>query len=230
MSRTMKKLSRAMGISIIGLTSLATIIILLFSNENKAIENDISVVENSVSNRMYIMGNDTELLNDYSLVLLDRYDELQTEQEFIDSVKAVRTREQESNATIRLSAKTVKEPSNRWDITLTKDEIDLLAKIVWVEARGESKKGKIMIVEVIFNRMIHDEFKGDLTDVLSAKNQFCSWRLRGNAEPTKLEYDAIEKVLKGESEELTLDYVYFSTSPRNNRGVIKEKNHYFCKY
>lgn len=120
--------------------------------------------------------------------------------------------------------------TNRWNIELTKDEIDLLAKILWIEARGESYDGKCAVVEIVFNRMVHkEEFEGSLYDVLSKYNQFASWKLRYNAYPTEDEYDAINDVLEGNTNILSFDYVYFSTFPRNS-NYIKIKNHYFCKY
>ena len=43
--------------------------------------------------------------------------------------------------------------TNRWNISLTQEDIDLLAKIVWLEARGEPVEGQKAVVEVVFNRM-----------------------------------------------------------------------------
>lgn len=124
-----------------------------------------------------------------------------------------------------------KKTTNRWNITLTDTEIDLLAKIVWTEARGESDKGERAVVEVVFNRMIYPkEFSGTLYEVLSKKNQFQSWGLRNQAEPTDREYENIETVLNGESDILDFDTVYFSTSPRNDDITAHIGNHYFCKY
>ncbi len=119
---------------------------------------------------------------------------------------------------------------NRWNIELTDDEIDLLAKIVWIESRGESDKGQRAVVEVIFNRMIHWDFEGSLCDVLSADGQFCSWPNRNEAEPTEKEYKNIKKVLDGKTEILGCNKVYFSTSPRNDMNPIHIGGHWFCEY
>ena len=119
--------------------------------------------------------------------------------------------------------------NNRWDITLTSDEIDLLAKIVWLEARGESDLGKQAVVEVVFNRMIHEYFQGSLYEVLSSRNQFSTWKNKNIAKPTDSEYDAINKVLNGKTNILPIDTVYFSTSPRNSNIVAHIGCHYFCR-
>lgn len=119
---------------------------------------------------------------------------------------------------------------NRWGITLTDDEIKLLAKIVWVEARGESNQGQRGVIEVIFNRMKHRAFKGSLYDVLSAKSQFSSWSDRNAADPTEKEYKNINKVLNGNTEIFDFETVYFSTSPRNNDVAAHIGGHWFCRY
>lgn len=119
---------------------------------------------------------------------------------------------------------------NRWKIELTDDEIDLLAKIVWLESRGESDEGSAYVAIVIINRILHIEFSDTLYEVLSDKGEFSTWKLLDTAKPTEREYEIVEEVLRGEYDGiLNEDYVYFSTSPRNNRGTIKIGHHYFCK-
>jgi len=123
-----------------------------------------------------------------------------------------------------------KECKNRWNITLTKDEINLLARIVWVESRGESNRGQRGVIEVIFNRMKHWAFKGSLYDVLSAKSQFSSWGSRNEAAPTEKEYKNIKKVLNGETEIFDFETVYFSRTKRNDDIADHIGAHYFCRY
>jgi N-acetylmuramoyl-L-alanine amidase len=118
---------------------------------------------------------------------------------------------------------------NRWGIELTNDEIDLLAKIIWVEARGESDRGKWAATETILNRMYSIAYPDTLYEVLSQDGQFSSWNLRNTATPEEDIYECIEEVLRNDTNELTMDYIYFSTSPRNNNGTIKIGNHFFCE-
>lgn len=49
-------------------------------------------------------------------------------------------------------------PENRWHITLSPDETELLARIVWLESQGEPVKGQQAVVEVVFNRMRSDVY------------------------------------------------------------------------
>lgn len=74
-------------------------------------------------------------------------------------------------------------PENRWHITLSPDEMELLARIVWLESQGEPVEGQQAVVEVVFNRMRSEVYPDTLYEVLSQKNpvQFCSFKNRDRA-------------------------------------------------
>lgn len=123
-------------------------------------------------------------------------------------------------------------PSNRWNIELTDDEIDMLAKIAFLEAHTQSNKGVLAVVEVVFNRMISDSFPDTLEGVLSQDDptvQFSTWKNIDIAAPTVKEYNMIYVALNGEEEVLTTEYVYFGRSKQNNNDPIKIDDHWFCK-
>lgn len=119
---------------------------------------------------------------------------------------------------------------NRWGIRLTEDEIELLAKILWVEARGESVRGQEAVVEVILNRIASEKFPNTLYEVLSEKNpvQFASWKLRDTAEPTAKEYTSIQTVLEGNTNILREDTLYFATKKLTRNLDVQIGGHYFC--
>ena len=119
---------------------------------------------------------------------------------------------------------------NRWNITLTQEEIDLLAKIVWLESQGEPTEGQEAVVEVVFNRMGSEKYPDTLYDVLSQGNptQFCSWKNRERANPTEKEYTSIHEVLNGNTHILRNDTLYFSTEPLTPRLDQKIGGHSFC--
>ena len=121
-------------------------------------------------------------------------------------------------------------PENRWHITLSPDETELLARIVWLESQGEPVKGQQAVVEVVFNRMRSDVYPDTLYEVLSQKNpvQFCSFKNRDRAKPTQKEYDSIQQVLDGKTRILRDDTMYFSTFPLTEHAEVKIGGHYFC--
>lgn len=122
-------------------------------------------------------------------------------------------------------------PSNRWNIELTDEEIEMLAKIIFLEAHLEPEDGISAAIEVVFNRMISDSFPDTLEEVLSQDNpvQFVTWSFIDKGEPTDKEYDMIYAALNGEKEVLTTEYVYFARGKQNNHDPIKIGDHWFCK-
>lgn len=123
---------------------------------------------------------------------------------------------------------------NRWNITLTEEEIDLLARIVMLEAGGESDWGKDAVVEVIFNRMYDEDFPDTLVGVLSDDKcgvQFSTWKNRNcdAATPTDEVYESIYCVLSGQTDVLPFETVYFSKNGEPGKEVqITIENHTFC--
>jgi hypothetical protein len=116
-------------------------------------------------------------------------------------------------------------------LNFTDEEIDLIAKIVWLESRNQSDSGEAAVVLVIRNRILSTAFSDTVYEVLSDTNQFTTWKLIDKASPEEREYEIIEECLLGEWDYLLdEDYFYFSTSPRNDNGTIKIGDHYFCQY
>lgn len=144
--------------------------------------------------------------------------------------KAIEAAMAESNIEVMEEVDAVRLYENRWSIQLTEEEIDLLAKIVWVESRGESEEGQKAVVEVIFNRIASEKFPNTLYDVLSQKNptQFASWKHRDSARPTEKEYASIYSVLNGETSILREDTLYFATKKLTRNLDVKIDGHYFC--
>jgi hypothetical protein len=116
-------------------------------------------------------------------------------------------------------------------LNFTDEEIDLIAKIVWLESRNQSDSGEAAVVLVIRNRILSTAFSDTVYEVLSDTNQFTTWKLIDKASPEEREYEIIEECLLGEWDYLLdEDYFYFSTSPRNDNGTIKIGDHFFCQY
>lgn len=120
-----------------------------------------------------------------------------------------------------------KEDSRYPDIELAEEELSLLARVVWAEARGESFEGQQAVAEVVFNRMISENFGDTLEEVIFAEGQFRSVPYLVNAEPTQTQYDAIEAALYGPYV-LPTDVVYFATEATNANVWGEIGGHVFC--
>ena len=97
-----------------------------------------------------------------------------------------------------------KSNSSKDSMSITKDEIKMLEQIVEAEATGEDIIGKILVANVIFNRMAEEEFPDNVEDVIFQKvgddYQFSPisdkrfWRV----EITKETKEAVKRAINGE--------------------------------
>lgn len=113
------------------------------------------------------------------------------------------------------------------DIYLSYEEKVLLAKVVWVEARGESAEGQQAVAEVILNRMAMDGFPDSLRSVVYAEDQFRSVHYLDEATPEQAQYDAIERAVYGPYV-LPEDVVHFATFQTNQNVWGQIGGHIFC--
>ena len=98
--------------------------------------------------------------------------------------------------------------------TITEHEINLLTRIVYHEARGESQLGKRAVAEVVLNRVRNDRFPNTIHSVLDAPNQFVPVSSLLNMsinEPAAYSAcrEAVELVLTSPTNVLDDDVVYF---------------------
>ena len=113
------------------------------------------------------------------------------------------------------------------DITLTDSDLDLLAKVLFLEAGNQSATGQRAVVEVIFNRMLDSRFPDTLSGVIYAKNQFSVVGRLKTAKPTQAQYDVIATVLEENVPVLPENVVYFATTPANGTYYDKIGGHCF---
>lgn len=103
-------------------------------------------------------------------------------------------------------------------VTLTMDERELLARMVWVEARGEPFEGQQAVAEVVLNRLVASNFQDSVESIIMAQGQFNSARFLDKAEPIQTQYEAVERALKGPYV-LPINTVYFGQTPSSNGSV-----------
>lgn len=113
------------------------------------------------------------------------------------------------------------------DLELTLEEKRLLARVIWVEARGECDEGQQAVAEVVLNRLASEDFPDTLRDVIYAEGQFRSVAFLDEAEPYQAQYDAIEKAMYGPYI-LPEDVVHFATYKTTDNCWGQIGGHYFC--
>lgn len=82
-------------------------------------------------------------------------------------------------------------------LKLTDEETKLLAKLIYVEARGESEDGQQAIAEVVLNRLVSGKFGDSITNMINDESQFVPYRLILTAKPSQTQYEAIDRALYG---------------------------------
>ncbi len=113
------------------------------------------------------------------------------------------------------------------DLKLSEEDMELLARVVWVEAQGEEDDGQQAVAEVILNRVASDRFPNTVRSVVYAENQFRSTEYIKDAEPTQTQYEAVERALYGPYI-LPLDVTHFATYPVNKNVWGTIGGHTFC--
>lgn len=119
------------------------------------------------------------------------------------------------------------EPSRYESISLSDEDMVLLAKIVWLEARGESFEGQQAVAEVVFNRMLSEYFPDTLSEVIYQKGQFSTAGMVHTADPENTQYLAIEAALNGPNI-LPREVVFFATTAENDNVWGTIGGHTFC--
>jgi spore germination cell wall hydrolase CwlJ-like protein len=118
-------------------------------------------------------------------------------------------------------------------IEITSADIDTLARLVYHEARGETIKGQIAVVEVVLNRCLSEAFPDTVEEVVFQKRgdvwQFSPAPYLSTAEPSETQYEAVYEALSETEYILTEETVFFSTEPYNDHVSAIIGNHYFCE-
>ena len=91
------------------------------------------------------------------------------------------------------------EQTIRNTVSVSDNELEMLAKIIYAEARGECYDGKVAVGAVVLNRVKSSKYPNNIRDVIFARNQF-SPVLDGSyysARPGDSEYQAAKDALNG---------------------------------
>ncbi len=84
--------------------------------------------------------------------------------------------------------------------TYSTEEIKLMQKLVWAEARGEDETGQVLVANVVLNRLKSSKYPNTITGVINQTNQFAPVKngMLEKATPTQKQVDAVNKAIGGE--------------------------------
>ncbi|MCM1233041.1 MAG: cell wall hydrolase [Ruminococcus flavefaciens] len=132
--------------------------------------------------------------------------------------------------------KPTKEPTPYYNMRFSKSDSYLLAKIAMAEAEGEPLKGKELVIMVVLNRMMDDEFPDTVHGVIYQERQFSpidDGRF-DRVEPDKDCWKALENV-KALETDISDGALYFESCDYDNwhsqnlTFLYKYGNHKFYK-
>ena len=114
------------------------------------------------------------------------------------------------------------------EMELSQEDKDLIARLVCAEGESEPYKGQQGIAEVILNRMAAENFPNTAEGVIYAEGQFLAADHLYLAEPTHIQYEAVERAYYGPYV-LEGDVVFFSQYAVNDNVFDTIGKHVFCR-
>ena len=115
-------------------------------------------------------------------------------------------------------------------ISVSNEDIELLALVTMAEAEGESEEGKRMVIDTILNRVDSERFDNTISEVIYAPNQFTSmWN--GRIDRCYVADDIYQLVIEELTNRTNYDVLYFTAYQYGAYGtpMFQIGNHYFSK-
>lgn len=115
-------------------------------------------------------------------------------------------------------------------ISVSNEDIELLALVTMAEAEGESEEGKRMVIDTILNRVDSERFDNTISEVIYAPNQFTSMR-NGRVNRCYVADDIYQLVIEELTNRTNYDVLYFTAYQYGAYGtpMFQIGNHYFSK-
>lgn len=117
------------------------------------------------------------------------------------------------------------------DISVTDEDVELLALVTLAEAENQTELGQRLVVSTILNRVDHDRFPDTIHGVVYQKNAFEAMH-NGRVNRVKVT-DKMRQLVREEVKSRTdHDVIFFRTGHYSVYGtpMFKEDDHYFSSY
>lgn len=114
------------------------------------------------------------------------------------------------------------------DITISNEEIELLALLTMAEAEGEPIEGQRLVISTVLNRVDSEYFPNTIYDVIWQDNQF-SCMTNGRFERCIIKDDIRNLVLEEVKSRTNYEVIYFTADNFGKYGtpLLNIGNHYF---
>ena len=114
------------------------------------------------------------------------------------------------------------------EISMSKEDMKLIAQMTMAEAEGESEYGKRLVIDTILNRVDSSTFPDTVYDVLYQPYQFSSIK-DGRFARCHVKKELYELVVEEVHNRTNYDVIFFRTGHYSKYGtpLFKEDSHYF---
>lgn len=114
------------------------------------------------------------------------------------------------------------------EISMSKDDMKLIAQMTMAEAEGESEYGQRLVIDTILNRVDSSTFPDTVYDVLYQPYQFSSIK-DGRFARCHVKKELYELVVEEVHNRTNHDVIFFRTGHYSKYGtpLFKEDSHYF---
>ena len=138
-------------------------------------------------------------LEDYNIIESELLTSLETIDQTSEVIDEEREKQLQEKAKQLVNEPSVKASSDQL-LSISKKDYEALLKIVEAEATGQDEKGKILVANVILNRVESSRFPNEIYEVIHQTNQFSPITdgRYNSVNVTSSTKTAVEKALKGE--------------------------------
>jgi len=152
---------------------IAATSLFVFACKTNVRGDDLKVSETENNTRLYIRGDDNQLLDEYNMALQQMEYQKLMDQRFIDTVKKVKVEEKETNAIVKLSVKPVKVKEKP---KYTEEDLYWLSHVIEGEGGSDfiTDEHQQLIGCVVKNRVNNSSYPDTIKDVITQEGQYQS--------------------------------------------------------
>lgn len=150
---------------------------------------------------------------------------------YAETIKALDRQKIKTHANNNVSTKsTILAKTNNETSKYTKEEINLLESVAYLEAGNQGLLGMRLVVDVILNRVKSPKFPNNIKDVIFQPGQFSTARkIDGNANTLISENVKKAVSLEISGKRVDVDSLYFARHPITKKGLYQVGDHYFSR-
>lgn len=129
------------------------------------------------------------------------------------------------------TAETTEAPAEELYFGLTKDEVNLLARITMAEAEGETDEGRRLVIDTVLNRIDSEHFPDNVYDVIYQPGQFSPVN-SGRLDRCNVQNEYVQLVLEELENRTNTEVVFFQMYDYSPYGedMFQVGCHYFSKW